>query len=197
MIIPHEFIVASKSPIKVDTVRETIARIWPASEYQVTAIGAPSGVNEQPLGQETIDGALARLQYAREHLVGTARTYISIENGLFRISDDDPDLDPTFDPLASYEDRAVIALSPPDQTTPILFVSPRHEAIPFPDAAVRDTASLPGGFELHTVGETLFDVGLVGDKQDPHSDLTNGALSRHIQIKRALLRAIIRSRISF
>lgn len=194
MSAPHEFIVTSASAIKVDSVRQVVANIWPASEYQVTGMAVPSDVNEQPLGQETIDGALNRLRHARECMGQSAYTYVSIENGLFRISDDlDPDLEPEYDPLSAYEDRVVIALSLPYQTVPSITISPRHEAVRFPDIAVRSTYSLPGGFTEHTVGRVLYETGAVCDMQDPHINLTHGSMPRRLQITRSLLRAIIGS----
>lgn len=76
--------VGSKNPVKVGAVREVIARIWPNA--RVDAVSVPSGVSDQPLGDdETIRGALARASTARE--VFGAELGVGIEGGVVEEAD--------------------------------------------------------------------------------------------------------------
>lgn len=62
-------VVGSASKIKVELVADAFAAILPAAvKFQVHAVKAPSGINDQPLGlDETAQGARNRLNYSIVH----------------------------------------------------------------------------------------------------------------------------------
>lgn len=189
-LLPPDIGVASESMIKISTVAEVLDQFQPETEFTITGKGVPSGVSEQPLGQEAIDGALNRLSGIVKLGDGATRACFAIENGLFKVSGTgDLDLSTLFDPTADYEDRAVIAISLPGRL-PFVHISPAEDAVRFPRDAVRAAHDAPGGFTEHTVGSILYKTGQVRDKQDPHADLTDGKLPRKVQMARALLTAL-------
>lgn len=189
--LPRDIIVTSTSEIKISTVTDTLEQYFPGSDFAIEGVKVPSGVGEQPIGQETIDGALNRLARAMELGDDAIRAYISIENGLFKIAErpEGLNLSTTFDPSADYEDRAVVAISLPDRLT-FVHMSPPEDAVPFPTEAVRVAHDAPGGFRVHTAGSALYALGRVHDKQNPHIDLTQGRLSRQTQMGHTLLDAL-------
>lgn len=190
LVLPSDIGVASESKIKTSTVAEALDQFQPETAFAITGKGVPSGVSEQPLGQEAIDGALNRLAGIIKLGDGATRACIAIENGLFKVSSTGIlDLSTAFDPTADYEDRAVIAIGLPGRL-PFVHISPAEDAVRFPRDAVRAAHDAPGGFAEHTVGSILYETGRVRDKQDPHTDLTDGKLSRKVQMARALLDAL-------
>jgi hypothetical protein len=217
--IPANIRVTSGGDIKTGTVKDVLRIMCPDREFGVIGNRYPSGVAEQPLGQETIDGALNRLRNGmradEETTPGkTARTgWFSIENGLFRVAERgallsavdrraeeivqftaDADLNSDFDPDAEYEDRAVAAIRLPGQPT-IVHISPVNEAVRFPRAAVLAAYYAEGGLERQTVGSKLVEMGIVRDTQNPHPELTagraGGPLSRQDQMARVLARGLV------
>ena len=190
LILPSNICVASESKIKTSTVAEVLSQFEPETEFTVTNRSVPSGVSEQPLGKEAIDGALNRLANILQLGDGATRAGFAIENGIFKVSDSgNLDLSTVFDPTADYEDRAVVAIGLPGRS-PFVHVSPTEDAVRFPRDAVRAAHDAPGGFAEHTVGSILYETGRVRDKQDPHTDLTDGKLSRKVQMAHALLDAL-------
>ena len=219
--IPADIRVPSVSAIKTNTVGDVLHIVDPSGDFDVVGVKAPSGVAEQPLGQAAINGALNRLNNGmriREEVdpneAGTV-AWFSIENGLFIVPQDDasPDvidgvadegviqfaedanLSSDFNPDAEYEDRAVMVLRIPGHPT-IVQVSPGSEAVRFPKAAVLAAHEADGGFEQHTAGSKLAEMGLVADKQNPHTELTadrpGGPLPRQDQMARVIVRALLR-----
>lgn len=190
LTLPSEIVVTSISDIKTSTVAETLNQLQPDTHFSVEGINVPSGVGEQPIGQEAIDGALNRLARAIELGNSATRVYVSIENGLFRVPESvhlgDPDLSTTFDPEAEYEDRAVVAVSLRG-CSPFVRISPTEDAVRFPRDAIHAAHDAPGGFAAHTAGSVLYESGRVHDKQNPHIDLTEGRLSRQVQMAHVLL----------
>ena len=71
-ITTHQLVIAtvavgSANPVKVQAVRHSIQRIWPAAE--VRSVLVPSGVGAQPLSDdEAIEGAVNRARAARQAL---------------------------------------------------------------------------------------------------------------------------------
>ena len=62
---PRRIAVGSTNPVKIGAVHAVLARIAP--EATVEGVAVPSGVRDQPWGdEETIRGALARAHAARE-----------------------------------------------------------------------------------------------------------------------------------
>lgn len=217
--IPSDVRVPSVSDIKIATVEDVLSIVNPSESFDVIGVRASSGVAEQPFGQIAIDGALNRINQGmliREQVAAGesgATSWFSIENGLFRVarqaaipvargrSDEgivqlaeDADLSPDFDPDAEYEDRAVAAIRIPGYPT-LVQISPSTEAVRFPKAAVLAAYNADGGFDEHTVGSKLVEMGIVQDKQNPHLELTadrpGGPLPRQDQMARVIIRALV------
>jgi inosine/xanthosine triphosphatase len=76
---PRRIAVGSKNPVKIGAAQAVLARIAP--EATVEGVAVPSGVSDQPWGdEETIRGALARAHAARAAL--DADWGIGIEGGV-------------------------------------------------------------------------------------------------------------------
>jgi inosine/xanthosine triphosphatase len=85
-ILQHVRVVAvgSLNPVKINAARATIARLVP--NVSVTGVAVPSGVPDQPWGdEETMRGALARAHAARSAL--DADLGVGIEGGVVEGSD--------------------------------------------------------------------------------------------------------------
>jgi hypothetical protein len=216
--IPSDIRVPSVSPIKTSTVTDVLRIIQPEREFDVVGGKAPSDVGELPLGQTTIDGSLNRLRNGtkiREQASPgeiNSVAWFSPENGLFRVGEhatrieiprrvegvihttEGADLSTQFDPTAEYEDRAVVAIRIPDYPT-LVRISPSTEAVRFPQAAVLAAYDAEGGFDQHTAGSMLVKMGIVRDKQNPHTELTanrpGGPLPRQDQMARVMIRSLV------
>jgi inosine/xanthosine triphosphatase len=76
--------VGSTNPVKVGAARSVMAKL--ATDVEVTGVSVPSGVPDQPWGdEETIRGAVARARAARESL--DADIGIGIEGGVVAAAD--------------------------------------------------------------------------------------------------------------
>lgn len=216
--IPADIRVPSLSPIKTATVENMLHIVRPGEDFDVLGVKAPSGVAEQPLGQAAINSALNRLHngmHIREEAVPdeSGVAWFSIENGLFKVTQQDTsvaaesevaqgivlftegaDVSTTFDPNAEYEDRAVAAVRIPGYPT-VVHISPSSEAVRFPGDAVLAAYNADSGFDKHTAGSKLAEMGIVQDKQNPHMELTTnrpgGPLSRQDQMARVMIRVLV------
>lgn len=183
--LPDLVVVTSASAIKVDTVRKVLEEIFPKRKFNVIGVKATSGVNEQPVGEETEQGARNRIESA-ESLVesehpGHERAMISIENGIFP------------DEKGGWEDKAVAVIKLPDRG---VFSAVSPQGVPFPIEAVRAAQAKEGGFKDHTVGSVIAEMyaekGIEINKQDPHSALTGGSFSREEQMTSAIKEALLK-----
>ncbi len=77
-------IIASKNPVKIDCVKETMDVVFDKEKLEYKGISVPSDVADQPISEEeTLAGALNRASNAKE--VHQGDYYVGIEGG---ISDD-------------------------------------------------------------------------------------------------------------
>lgn len=77
-------VVGSTNPVKVGAARAVLQRLWPGVE--VSGHGVPSGVPDQPWGdEETIRGALARARGACR--IDGAELGVGIEGGVVAMAD--------------------------------------------------------------------------------------------------------------
>ena|SRR6185436_14817521 len=142
-------VLTSCSAVKIAALDEAIRQLgWDA---EIVAVKSPSGVNEQPLGDETERGALNRIRSARQAHPG-ADTYVSIENGLFEEG-------------GEYVDRAVVVAERADGRRAMA----RSGGVVFPYVFVEETRRR--GFATTTVGQVLADRGIVSRHDDPHLSL--------------------------
>lgn len=75
--------VGSKNPVKIHATKKAFNKHF--SKVQVIGVSAPSNVSEQPIGDETYQGAKNRAQYLFEkktHEGLTADFFVGIEGGL-------------------------------------------------------------------------------------------------------------------
>lgn len=210
--LPDMIFVSSVSVIKTTVVADALKIIEPNRQFNVLGVKVSSGINEQPLGGETIMGALNRLNNVMKTRLGEERKFacISIENGLFREGSESPkidmqgtvafirgaDLTTQFDPDAEYSDRAVTAIKLPNSPI-VIEVSPGLESVRFPKSAILAAYSTQGGFTQNTVGSVLEKMRIVQNGQDPHKELTvnrvGGFFSRQDQMARVIIRGLLRA----
>ena len=75
-------VVASKNPVKIASAKEALENMWPEKAFEVLGASVPSGVADQPIGdEETLLGARNR---AKAAVVAepSADLYIGIEGGI-------------------------------------------------------------------------------------------------------------------
>lgn len=75
-------IVASKNPVKLNVAKGAFATVFPNQEFEFITIKSDSGVPDQPMNQETEQGALNRLDFIKDKHP-EADFWISQEGGLY------------------------------------------------------------------------------------------------------------------
>lgn len=74
-------VVGSKNPVKVEAAREAISAFFPESDIDCMGVDAPSGVAEQPMGEEeTRVGAENRVRHCQAHY--QADFFVAVEGGV-------------------------------------------------------------------------------------------------------------------
>lgn len=77
-----KILVASKNPVKINAVKNGFKRMFPTAQFDVSSVGVPSDVSNQPIGdRETYEGAYNRASNAK-NLNTKADLYIGIEGGV-------------------------------------------------------------------------------------------------------------------
>lgn len=76
-------IVASENPVKINVTKRAFSAVFPDEEFEFIAVKSTSGVPEQPMEDETRQGAENRLQFVKK-LYSEADFWISQEGGVFR-----------------------------------------------------------------------------------------------------------------
>lgn len=75
-------IIASQNPVKIACVRQAFERCFPEENFAFAGMAAPSGVPDQPMGEEeTLLGARNRAQYCREARP-EASYWVGVEGGI-------------------------------------------------------------------------------------------------------------------
>lgn len=81
-----KIIVASKNPVKIQAV-ESVFRDIVKDELEIIGVESPSLVSNQPIGEQvTLDGAINRVEYIREHYPDSD-LFIGIEGGVRKLDD--------------------------------------------------------------------------------------------------------------
>lgn len=75
-------VIASENPVKVAVAEKAFKGVFPDEVFEFVAIKSQSGVPEQPMNDETKQGAFNRLQYIQEQYPG-ADYWISQEGGAY------------------------------------------------------------------------------------------------------------------
>jgi inosine/xanthosine triphosphatase len=164
-----KIVLASTSPVKIDACK---AAFGTAAGIDLVTVKAPSGVNEQPMNDETLRGAFNRLAHARAAVPG-ADFYVSIENGIF-------------EEKGRYIDRAVVTVMDKSGTTATTY----SDGVEFPRDSVEETRRR--GFDQWTVGKVMQEQGIVRQHDDPHLDL--GGKSRVSHINETMAKAVLNLR---
>lgn len=188
--ISGTIVVASSSAIKIKGVEKAVLELFPRKTFKVIGVQkADSEIIEQPINDETEIGAKNRLKNAKLEIELTNPelhpTFVSIENGLFQETDPK-----TNQPIGEWQDRAIVVVLLPDGTTAIAI----SDGVRFPKSVVEETrlkGGKDGGFKKYTVGSQLAEKGIVKNKQDPHTDLTQGVFTREMQIVSAVQKAFV------
>ena len=82
-----QVIVASKNPTKIQSAQKGFEALFPTDTFDFQGIAVPSGVADQPMGdEETFKGAWNRVQAAKQK-VPSAAFWIGIEGGNIRHED--------------------------------------------------------------------------------------------------------------
>ncbi len=80
--LTQQIIVASSNPIKIEATLAAFQRSFPNTEWQIEGIAAPSGVPDQPLGDEqTLTGSLNRLNHIHQARP-EADFWVGLEGGI-------------------------------------------------------------------------------------------------------------------
>lgn len=148
---------ASQSEIKVSAIRAAFG-----DAVELVTFDAPSNVNEQPIGEETLRGAKNRIAFIKA-ACPDADLYISIENGLF-IEEHE------------YVDRAVVSITTREGHSFVTY----SDGVVFPHQYVEETRNKDGGFKTWTVGKIMAEAGFITKHNDPHSDLGHQSRSAYI-----------------
>jgi len=73
--------VASKNPVKINAATKSLERAFPAAQWQIISIDAPSSVADQPMTCDaTLAGAINRVKYCKT--IQDADFYVSYEGGV-------------------------------------------------------------------------------------------------------------------
>lgn len=161
-----KIVLASTSAVKVNACKKAFAGI---ADAEIVTIKASSGIADQPVGDETLQGALNRIAFARAS-VPDADLYVSIENGIF-------------EERGGYVDRAVVVIAKENETPSVT----KSDGVTFPRESVEEARKR--GFDTWTVGKIMEEQGIVTQHDDPHKDLSGR--SRIAYIDDAMREAVL------
>ncbi len=79
-------IIASENPVKVNVAKQAFSKVFPNEEFEFIAMKSESGVPDQPMDEETKQGAINRLNFIKTNYP-EADFWISQEGGTIREGD--------------------------------------------------------------------------------------------------------------
>ena len=79
-------IVASENPVKIEAAKRTFAKVLPGEEFEFIGVKSESGVPDQPMNEQTRQGAENRLAFIRAQYP-QADYWMSQEGGTFEEGD--------------------------------------------------------------------------------------------------------------
>lgn len=165
--------VGSLNPVKVEAVRRVMVKIYGESRVEVEGFKVSSGVPVQPLGEETVRGAVNRAKEALK--AGKADLGVGIEAGLF----------PVKGTLTGYMDFQWCAIIDRDGKL-TLGCGPGFE---MPPPVVEGV--LKGEGEVGSLLERMFNVERIGETIGAIGLLSRGILDRTRLTEQAVLMAMI------
>ena len=159
--------VTSQNTLKIDAVKRAyiLNRIF----VEVIGFKSDSKVGEQPVNEQTLEGARNRIFFINSHANNLDRI-ISIENGIFLEE-------------GQWLDRAVVVVYNLQTHKEYIAYS---DAVVFPIKYVEKTQQI--GFEIMTVGQVMAEAGYVTNPKDPH--LTISGISRQVYLENTILKLV-------
>jgi inosine/xanthosine triphosphatase len=76
-------IIASTNPVKVKVAEKAFASVFPETEFEFVPVKSESGVPDQPINEQTLEGARNRLKFV-QNKYPDADYWISQEGGLYK-----------------------------------------------------------------------------------------------------------------
>jgi non-canonical (house-cleaning) NTP pyrophosphatase len=156
--------VASENKIKINVVRNVFSY---NSDNIVKGYYSESGINEQPINDETLTGAKNRINYLLKQIKQNdckkddkLDLIVAIENGVFTENN-------------SYYDKAVIVIF--DVKNNKEYSDKIEIPLKYYDIA------RSSGFDKTTIGKVMFDNGFVEDAKDPHKSITGIPRQKYIE----------------
>ena len=159
--------VTSQNKLKVDAVAKAYLSISDSTE--VFGHTAESGVGEQPVNEQALQGARNRISDVQSKVKGLDRI-VSIESGIFMEN-------------GKWLDKAVIVIYNPHNNKEHIAYT---DSIVFPDEYVE--AARQRGFDTTTVGQVMEEAGHIKNRKDPH--LTISGISRQTYIENTLQKLV-------
>jgi adenine phosphoribosyltransferase len=151
-------LVGSESEIKLSAIKNSLSIIVPGNKWDIVGVPAQSGKPEQPVEEETLEGAINRANDALR-LSPDSDLVIAIESGIFKIPDDSPE-------GFSWHDKAIIYCLTRDGQSHIYY----SETVKFPTDCVEEARRR--GFDKCTVAMVMLEKGLIKNHKDPHADIS-------------------------
>ncbi len=151
-------VVASRNPVKIGAAQRAFGALFPDAEFEIVAIDVPSGVRDQPVGDdETRSGARARTENARAQ-EPDADYWVGMEGGIDTIDG----VLTAFAWMVVLDRRDRLGMA-------------RSVSLPLP-AAVK--ALVDDGMELGTANDRVFDTVNSKQKGGAFGLLTDGRYTR-------------------
>ena len=162
-----KIILGFTSTHKLAAVREACERL--GLQFDVGGVKTSSGINEQPVGfEETSAGTLTRANGVQEQELDAIA--VGIESGIFRFGQEERHtLDLAVVVVLTSDGRKIVTTS---------------SGVSFPEDCVDEAERR--GFDTTTVGSVVTEQH-GGDPTDPHSVLTNNAVTRTATLIDALV----------
>ncbi|MFH1585948.1 MAG: DUF84 family protein [archaeon] len=152
--------VTSENKLKVNAVRGAYDSIGIPCE--VVGYVADSGVGEQPINNQALEGARNRISDLRRKVNGLDRI-VSIESGIFEQN-------------GQWVDKAVAVVYRTDRDEEHVAYS---DGVVFPTEYVDRARAL--GFDKVTVGKVMAEAGYVADNKDPHKSISGKSRQLYIE----------------
>lgn len=159
--------VTSQNRLKINAVASAYARV--GISIEIRGYEAESGIGEQPVNEQTIEGARNRIHDVNTKIEGLDRI-ASIENGIFREGE-------------QWVDRAVVVIYNPNTAQEHIGYS---EGVVFPEEYVERARQI--GLKTITVGQVMAEAGYVSDQKDPH--LSISGTSRQVYLENTVQKLI-------
>jgi non-canonical (house-cleaning) NTP pyrophosphatase len=151
-------LVGSESEIKLSAIRNSLSLIVPGNKWDIVGVPAQSGKPEQPVEEQTLEGAINRANDALS-LSPDSDLVIAIESGIFKIPDNSSE-------GFSWHDKAIIYCLTRDGQSHIYY----SKTVKFPTDCVDEARRR--GFDKCTVAMVMLEKGLIKNHKDPHADIS-------------------------